>query len=52
MFVYALFGFGFYKMLQPRHIANVELAAYEAPIATVIGYDPTERGRVHRTNAH
>jgi hypothetical protein len=52
MFVYALFGFGFYKMLQPRHIANVGLAAYEAPIATVIGYDPTERGRVHRTNAH
>jgi hypothetical protein len=43
MFVYALFGFGFYKTLQPRHIANVGLAAYEAPIATVIGYDPTER---------
>jgi hypothetical protein len=43
VFVYALFGFSFYKMLQPHHIGNVGLAAYKAPIATVIGYDPTER---------
>jgi hypothetical protein len=43
MFVYGLFGFSFYKMLQPRHITNVGLAAYKPPVATVIGYDPTER---------
>ena len=43
MFVYGLFGFSFYKMLQPRHIAHVGLAAYKPPVATVIGYDPTER---------
>jgi hypothetical protein len=43
MSVYGLFGFSFYKMLQPRHIANVGLAAYKSPIAAVMGYDPTER---------
>jgi hypothetical protein len=43
MFVYGLFGFSFYEMLQPRHIANLGLAAYKPPLATVFGYDPTER---------
>ena len=27
MFVYGFFGFSFYEMLQPRHIANMGLAA-------------------------
>ena len=43
MLVYGLFGFGFYRMLQPRHIANVGLAAHRPPMAAVMGYDPTER---------
>ena len=43
MFVYGLFGLSFYEMLQPRHIANLGLAAYKPPLATVFGYDPTER---------
>jgi hypothetical protein len=43
MLVYGLFGFSFYKMLQPQHIANAGLASYKAPIAAVMGYDPTER---------
>jgi hypothetical protein len=43
MCVYGLLGFGFYQMLQPRYIVNVGLAAYKAPVATVRGYDPTER---------
>lgn len=43
MCVYGLFGFSFYKMLQPRQIANVGLAAYKPPIAAVVGYDPIER---------
>jgi len=30
-------------MFQARHIANAGLAAYRAPIATIFGYDPTER---------
>jgi len=30
-------------MLQPRHIANMGLAAYKPPLATVFGYDPTQR---------
>ena len=29
MFVYGFFGFSFYEMLQPRHIANMGLAAYK-----------------------
>ena len=33
----------FYKMHQPRQIANLGLAAYKAPVAAVRGYDPTER---------
>jgi len=43
MCVYGLFGFSFYKMLQPRQIANVGLAAYKPPLAAVLGYDRTER---------
>ncbi len=43
MLVYGLFAFGFYKMFQPRQIANLGLAAYKAPVAAVRGYDPTER---------
>jgi hypothetical protein len=43
MCVYGLFGFSFYKMFQPRQIANVGLAAYKPPVAAVLGYDPTER---------
>jgi hypothetical protein len=41
--VCGLLGFSFYKMLQPRHIPNVGLAAYKPPIPAVVGYDPTER---------
>src|ERR1700731_2429420 len=47
IFVYGLFGLSFYEMLQPRHIANMGLAAYKPPLATVFGYDRTERV-VHR----
>src|ERR1700738_2539711 len=43
MFVYGLFGFSFYEMLQSRHIANLGLAAYKPPLATVSGYAPPER---------
>ena len=32
MFVYGLFGFSFYEMLQPRHIANLGQAAYKPPV--------------------
>jgi hypothetical protein len=41
--VYGLLGLGYYQMFQARHIANAGLAAYRAPIATIFGYDPTER---------
>ena len=41
IFVCGLFGFGFYKMFQPRQIPNPGLAAYEAPAATVIKYAAT-----------
>jgi hypothetical protein len=43
--VYGLFGFSFYEMLQPRHIANLGLAAYKPPLAT----GSRLRGGRHRT---
>jgi hypothetical protein len=43
MLVCSLLGFSFYRMLQPRHIPSVGLAAYKPPIAAVVGYDPIER---------
>ena len=38
MFVYGLFGFGFYNMFQPLQFPNPGLAAYKPPPATVITY--------------
>ena len=38
MFVYDLFGFGFYNMFQPLQFPNPGLAAYKPPPATVITY--------------
>ena len=41
MFVYGAFGFGFYRMFQPRHIPNPGLAAYRPFPATVMEYAGT-----------
>ncbi len=43
MFVYGLFGFGFYKMFQPLQFPNPGLAAYKPPPATVITYAATAK---------
>ena len=43
MFVYGLFGFGFYNMFQPNQFPNPGLAAYKPPPATVITYAATAK---------
>ena len=43
MFVYGLFGFGFYNMFQPLQFPNPGLAAYKPPPATVITYAATAK---------
>ena len=43
MFVYGLFGFGFYNMFQPHKLPNPGLAAYKPPPATVIAYAATAK---------
>jgi hypothetical protein len=52
VFVYGLFGYSFYEMFQPRHIATVGLAAYKPPVASarLLGdhWNPTATLKMYR----
>ena len=50
MFVYGAFGYGFYRMFQPRHIPNPGLAAYRPFPATVMEYAGTANRFTYATD--